>query len=218
MKKLLIITLLFLNQSIFADDDNVLESVEHIQKQWAIVKYRMIDSNKAQAYQKLARQAAKLSADHPGSCRTADLASHQLEQLCWRHWRIAVSNQGPAAVKKARDLLHQAENIDPNALNGSVYTSLGALYYQVPGWPIGFGDKKHARYYLEKAMTANSNKLDAGYFYGDYLMKLKDYEQAEAILETALKAPQLSNRPVADEGRRNEIKALLDQIKAKSNS
>ena len=34
--------------------------------------------------------------------------------------------------------------IDPKALDGSAYASLGSLFYQVPGWPIGFGDDKKA--------------------------------------------------------------------------
>ena len=41
---------------------------------------------------------------------------------------------------------------DPNLLDGSALTSLGSLYYQVPGWPIGFGNDKKAREYLERGL------------------------------------------------------------------
>ncbi|MFA3781275.1 hypothetical protein [Yersinia sp. 1652 StPb PI] len=47
-------------------------------------------------------------------------------------------------VKDAKVKLELAIKLDANALDGSAYTSLGTLYYQVLGWPIGFGDKKQA--------------------------------------------------------------------------
>ena len=60
---------------------------------------------------------------------------------------------GGGMVKVVVDGLKQihALAIDPKALAGSAYTSLGSLYYQVPGWPIGFGDDKKAREMLEAA-------------------------------------------------------------------
>jgi hypothetical protein len=56
--------------------------------------------------------------------------------------------------------------IDPRALQGSAYTSLGSLYYQVPGWPIGFGDDKRAEAMLLKALEINPDGIDPNYFYG----------------------------------------------------
>ena len=58
-------------------------------------------------------------------------------------------------VKEARRLLESAEKIDPAALDGSIYTSLGSLYYQVPGWPIGFGNDDKAEAYLKQALAIN---------------------------------------------------------------
>ncbi len=40
-------------------------------------------------------------------------------------------------MKEARASLEAALKIAPEALDGSAYTSLGSLYYQVPGWPLG---------------------------------------------------------------------------------
>ena len=56
------------------------------------------------------------------------------------------------SAKLARDLLQAAQKIDANALDGSVYVSLGALYYKVPGWPLSFGDKKKASELLQQAL------------------------------------------------------------------
>ena len=218
MKKLTIISLLFLTQSIFAVQDDVLDKVKPIQKEWAIVKYRMTDDKKAQAYENLANQSEALAAQYPDRAEPLIWQAINLSSYAGAVGGIKSITKALPAVKRARDLLHQAESIDASALDGSVYTSLGALYYQVPGWPIGFGDKKQARIYLERAMADNLNKLDAGFFYGDYLVKRKNYAKAKGILETALNEPLLIDRPVADQGRRDEIKTLLDSVKAKTNS
>ncbi len=47
--------------------------------------------------------------------------------------------------------MDQSISIDGSVLQGSAYTSLGTLYYQVPGWPIGFGDDEKAEELLEQA-------------------------------------------------------------------
>lgn len=47
-------------------------------------------------------------------------------------------------MKEAKVLLEQVIEKAPETLDGSAYTSLGSLYYQVPGWPIGFGDDDKA--------------------------------------------------------------------------
>ena len=218
MKKLIIISLLFFTQPIFSAQDEMLSKVKPIQKEWAIVKYRMTNEQKAQAYESLAHQAAELAAQYPDRAEPLIWQAIILSSYAGAVGGIKSITKALPAVKSARDLLHQAESIDRTALNGSVYTSLGALYYQVPGWPIGFGDKKQARIYLERAMTDNPNKLDVGYFYGDYLVKQKNYEKAQQVLESALQEPGLIDRPIADQGRRDEIKALLDSVKAKTNS
>ena len=102
--------------------------------------------------------------------------------------------------------------IDPMALNGSAYTSLGALYYQVPSWPIAFGSSKKARRFLEKAIEINPNGIDSNYFYGDFLMGEKDYVSARLALKKAMEAPARPGRELADSGRRAEIGKLRRQL------
>jgi tetratricopeptide (TPR) repeat protein len=115
-------------------------------------------------------------------------------------------------VKDARRSLEKALALDPMALDGSAYTSLGALYYQVPGWPVGFGDDDKARELLEKAVALNPDGIDSNYFYGDFLAQEKDYEAARVALEKALAAPDRPLRPLADKGRREEIRVLLASL------
>ena len=105
--------------------------------------------------------------------------------------------------------------IDPQALAGSAYTSLGSLYYQVPGWPIGFGDDEKAEKMLTQALAINPDGLDPNYFYGDFLQRQKRYEEARAALEKALAAKDRPGRELADNGRRAEATALLQQVESK---
>ncbi|MEH6451991.1 MAG: hypothetical protein V7782_03015 [Psychromonas sp.] len=115
-------------------------------------------------------------------------------------------------VKKAKILLEEVIGSDPNVLNGSAYTSLGSLYYQVPGWPIGFGDDDKAEKMLKKALAINPNGIDPNYFYGDFLKQ--DGREAEAIKyfkRAQLAAPRPS-RPLADKGRLQEIDNKLKEL------
>jgi tetratricopeptide (TPR) repeat protein len=118
-------------------------------------------------------------------------------------------------AKKSRDCLLQAVKLDPGALQGSAYTSLGALYYKVPGWPVGFGDRDKAADYLRKALALNPEGIDPNYFLGELMYEQGDYAQSLAYLQKALAAPSRPDRPVADAGRRSEISALLTKVRAK---
>ena len=109
-------------------------------------------------------------------------------------------------AKEARDRLQQAEQLQPGALDGSALTSLGALYYQVPGWPIGFGNKDKARSSLQAALKIDPAGIDANYFYADFLLSQGDLAGARAAAERALAAPVRPGREVADNGRRAEIR------------
>ena len=103
--------------------------------------------------------------------------------------------------------------IDGKALEGSAYNSLGVLYYKVPGWPIGFGDKKKAAELLQKALALNPQGIDPNFFYAEYLVETKHPDQAVTYLERALQAPPRPGRQIADTGRREEARTLLARIK-----
>jgi tetratricopeptide (TPR) repeat protein len=117
--------------------------------------------------------------------------------------------------KEARASLELAIDRDPTALNGSAFTSLGTLYYKVPGWPIGFGSDKKAREFLTKALDLNPTGIDPNYFMGDFLFGQGEYGHAKTYLTTALNAPDRSGRSVGDAGRRAEIRALLAKVDQK---
>jgi len=87
-------------------------------------------------------------------------------------------------AKQAKQALEHALALDAKALEGSAYTSLGSLYYQVPGWPIGFGDDRKAREFLQQALALNPDGIDPNFFLGDYLYRKGDYAGARQALET----------------------------------
>lgn len=118
-------------------------------------------------------------------------------------------------AKKARDSLLAALQANPDALSGSAYTSLGALYFKVPGFPIGFGNDRKADEYLKKALQINPEGIDPNYFYGELLFEQHKYAEAGPYLQKALAAPPRPQRPLADSGRRAEANALLERVREK---
>ena len=181
------------------------EDVKLLQGEWERIKYLRPAAEQETAFASLAQRAAAVRSQHPG----------RAEPLIW-YGIIAASYAGArgglgalSTLKQAKQALEDALAIDPGALEGSAYTSLGSLYYQVPGWPIGFGDDAKARELLQKALALNPAGIDPNYFMGDFLYRKGDYEAARQALARALKAPPRPDRPLADQGRRKEIEALL---------
>jgi tetratricopeptide (TPR) repeat protein len=185
--------------------------VEALSREWAKIKYQLPEKDRKEAFESLAERAGAVTADQPGKADPLVWEAIILASAAGEQGGIGISALG--MVKQAKKLLDQAEQIDPDALDGSVYTSLGSLYYQVPGWPVAFGDDEKARSYLEKALAVNPKGIDSNYFYGDYLMNQDDYQGAIKAFERALAAPPRPNRPIADAGRRNEIKTALAEAR-----
>ncbi|MFT7532861.1 MAG: tetratricopeptide (TPR) repeat protein [Gammaproteobacteria bacterium] len=205
--------LFFLSAPVYAFD--VLQDILPIQKQWAQIKYQLNEDDQPAAYERLIENTNALIQRYPDRAEPKVWAAIVYSSYAGAVGGIKSITSALPAVKKAHNLLQNAQTIDDQTLDGSVFTSLGALYYQVPGWPIGFGDKKKAARYLEKAIRISKNGLDANYFYGDYLVNRKRYKEAIPVLERALTAPPIENRPVADQGRRHEITQLLEYAKNK---
>lgn len=187
------------------------EDVRKIQHDWEEVKYHAAKGDQEKRFEALAKEAAAVRDRYPD----------RAEAEIWL--AIVTASQAGAKgglgalslVKAAKKSLEHAIEMNPKALDGSAYTSLGSLYYQVPGWPIGFGDDKKALENLKKALELNPQGIDPNYFMGDYLFRKGDYDGAKKSLEAALSAKPRPDRPLADEGRRHEIDELLAKIRDK---
>jgi len=187
------------------------EAVTEIQHDWEVIRYQTPVAEREKRFEALAAKAHKFSESFAG----------RSEPLVWEG--IVVSSLAGekgglgalSLVKQAKALYESAIQIDGHALDGSAYNSLGVLYYKVPGWPIGFGDKAKARELLQKALTLNPKGIDPNYFYAEYLIETKQPTEAQAYLERALQAPARPGRQIADTGRREEARALLEKTKSR---
>lgn len=186
------------------------DGVAEIQREWAQIRYQRPAAERVRLFEDLAAKAHRLSEAQP----------QRSEPLVWEGIvvsSLAGEKGGLGAlglVKKAKSLYEDAIRIEGSVLDGSAYNSLGVLYYKVPGWPIGFGDKAKARELLQKALAISPNGIDANYFYGEYLVETGRRGDAVAYLERALAAPARPGRQVADEGRRAEARELLERARA----
>ena len=191
-----------------APDPAMDKDIQALEHQWAHITYEMTNSDEQfDQLEVLIVQAADVAQRYPG----------RAEPLIWagiiRSEEAAKASMLNALshAEAAKTLFEQAEQIDPTALHGAVPMSLGALYYRVPGFPVGFGDDTKARAYLEQAIAMDPDGLDANYFYGDFLMEQDEYLKAQAVLSHGLQAPADPERPVWEAGRRAEVRALLDE-------
>jgi len=187
------------------------DEVRQLQQRWAEVNYQLEGKTQITAFEELVAEADRLTAANPDSA-PAWIWSGIVKSS------FAGAKGGLGAMKLAkasRSDLERAMQIDPNALQGSAYTSLGTLYFKVPGWPVGFGDEEKAEELLKKALAINPDGIDPNYFYGDFLFEQKRYEEAEQALLKAQQAPKRPDRPLADAGRQEEIQVALLKVREK---
>jgi tetratricopeptide (TPR) repeat protein len=196
----------------FAQDAPFATELADIQQSWDQANYQSANAEeKKRQLEALTARSEALVQKYP----------RRAEPLVWEG--IVLSTYASAKgglgalslAKKSRDRLLEATRIDPAALRGSAYTSLGALYYKVPGWPIGFGDRDKANDFLNKALALNPDGMDPNYFIGELLFEEGEYSRSLQHLEKALAAPPRPDRPLADAGRRVEINTLVAKVRDK---
>ena len=199
---------LFASTTVLAD---VLADIKPLQDRWAEVNYALPEDDREKAFAELLATADKVVGSNPD----------RAEALIWRgiiksSYANSKGGLGALSVAEASKAdLEQAIALDPTALQGSAFTSLGVLYAKVPGWPIGFGDNKKAKELLLKALEQNPQGIDPNYFYADYLAGKRDWAQALRYLEIAKAAAPRPGRESADAGRQQEIAALLAKVQKK---
>ncbi|MBL4670977.1 MAG: hypothetical protein JKX81_01860 [Arenicella sp.] len=115
-------------------------------------------------------------------------------------------------AKASRKYLTQSVKLDPTIYGSSAHTVLGTLYAQVPGWPVGFGDKKKALNNYQVALKLSPNGLDSNFTYAQYLFSQKKYKGAKRYLEKAALAPPRPDRPKADSDVSKRISKGLKKI------
>jgi len=212
MKKIIACLLLgALSQSVWALDAADQQRLNGIQQSWAHIQYELPEGQRTAAFEKLAAQASSFKQE-----RQMLAEAWIWSGIVTSSWAGAQGGLGALSkVKDAKADLEKALALDPKALQGSAYTSLGALYDRVPGWPIGFGDSDKAEQLLKLALQINPNGIDSLYFWGDHLYRQKRYVEARDALQKALLAAPRPGRESADAGRRKEIEKLLVDVNKK---
>ncbi len=197
-------------------DDALDPAIVELQHEWAKANYNTPANSQEAAFKALSAKASEV----------ADTSPNQAEAKIWH--AIILSGYAKVIsgwaklnalklVDQSKTLLLESIALNPNALHGSAYTSLGSLYYKVPVWPISFGDKDKAKEYLEKSLEMNPKGIDSNYFYADFLYEQGRYVRAVEYYERAIAAPARPGREDADQGRRKEAKEGLLKAKQKLN-
>jgi tetratricopeptide (TPR) repeat protein len=185
-------------------------SVNQVRDRWAQINYQLPKPQREAAFEELLHQSEKIRQATPRDAAALIWEGIVLSSLAGEKGGMGALG----LVKRARADFEAAIKLDANALDGAAYTSLGALYYQVPGWPLGFGDDAAARTMLRKGLAIDPDGIDANYFYADFLRDQKDWAGARTAFQKALAAPARPGRDVADAGRRQEAQAKLKEVAA----
>ncbi|MCH8134369.1 MAG: hypothetical protein IIB77_00150 [Proteobacteria bacterium] len=204
-----LITLLAISANLaFAD---VEREVNQLQTRWAEVNYQLEGKSQLSAFEELASAADRVTTANP------DQASAWIwSGIIKSTYAGAKGGLGALGLAKAskRDL-ERAMKLDADAMEGSAYTSLGTLYYSVPGWPVGFGNDDKAEELLLKALALSPDGIDNNYFYASFLINEKRYGEARDYLGRAQQAPARPDRVIADAGRHDEILKALEDIQGR---
>lgn len=193
----------------FSASADVMEQVAEVQHHWAEANYQLKGKAQQTRFEGLLKEADAVVQANPASA----------EALIWRgivQSSYAGIKGGLGALglaKAARADFEKSLKINDRALAGSAYTSLGTLYFKVPGWPLGFGDNDKAEQMLKQALEINPEGIDSNYFYGVFMLDQRQYQKAEQYLLKAQQAPARPDRPVADQGRQQEITDALQQVR-----
>lgn len=118
-------------------------------------------------------------------------------------------------AKNSRDALKEALQINAETLDGGAATSLGTLYYKVPGWPIGFGNDNKADKLLGGSAKKYPMSITSQYFYGDFLIDQKRYEEAHSVYSKAINLEPRKDAFVADTTRLELMRETLNKLNQK---
>ncbi|MBQ0720994.1 MAG: hypothetical protein KBT88_03415 [Gammaproteobacteria bacterium] len=217
-KILILLSLILFSTPIFAQNnatassaDKASATIADLQKRWAVANYELNGKTQIKTFEQLIADVEAASHAQGGQAGIWVWSGIIKSTFAGVKGGLGALKYAKAAKKD----LDRAIGIDGDALQGSAYTSLGTLYYQVPGWPIGFGDDEKAEELLTKALAINPDGIDSNYFYAQYLLGEKQFGKAEQHLLKAQNVAPRPQRPLADKGRQAEVAKLLVEARKK---
>ncbi len=187
---------------------------------WEKIKFQVDDpAEQLKQMDALGEQADALAAQYPDKADIViwdGIITSERASLYNEHGGLTGPIKALQYAMRSRDTLARMEKKDSKAFDAGAPTSLGVLYYRVPEFPRGFGDKAKARQLLEEAVRNAPNGLDAHYFYADFLQEQGEYAKSAEILKHALTLPAHPERPIWDKNRRIVIQELLEKVQSKA--
>lgn len=179
-------------------------SLFSLMQRWGNVEYHMQGDAQRHAFDSLAAEIDQLAARQPNN-------SHILTAQGVILASYAKAKGGLGALdlaKRARTVLEQAIEIDPQGEAGSAFVTLGALYQHAPGWPIAFGDDDKAGELLRHAVAIRPDGIDTNFYYAQYLQEQGDEAQALVYARRAVEGRAREGRASDDALRREAEKWL----------
>ncbi|MDF1583736.1 MAG: hypothetical protein RQ733_01210 [Methyloprofundus sp.] len=182
-------------------------AVQHIESEWARIHYSVIREQQDKEFKHLLSEVTDLQAQYP---KQAEFIIQQAIIVASNAENIDAFS-ALEAIHQAKDLLMQAIELNPKALDGAAFITLGTLYYKVPAWPVAYGDNDKAQQFLEKALTINANAIDANYYYADFLVTQGKKELALNYFNRALTAAVRSTQVFADTQLQAQAKLAINK-------
>jgi tetratricopeptide (TPR) repeat protein len=197
-----------------AGSSDVAVQADRLEDEWSEVFYNAPDDQKAAKLRDLLRRAAEMSHRFPRRAEPLVIEGIVLCTLAGVDWGLDSLNM----IERSRDRLVKAIDIDPMAMDGAAYVTLGNLYWRLPGWPVSFGDNRLARQYLDAALLLYPAALDTNYFMGDFLLDQEEYGPALEYLERADRAPIRPYQRLSDLKIKAQLAAALKAARAQGGS
>ena len=208
-----VVFLLLFTRPLLASELNT--SIDSLESAWAATYYQSDEAQQKQTYPMLQEKATDLVKRYPNAAEPKIwLATIMATNAAFESSLTALST-----LEKAKSLLEEAIRINPQALEGTAYVTLGTLYYMLPGWPVSFGDDDTAEHLLKTSLKINPNGIDSNYFYADFLLRQGREAEAETFFQKATQAPVRKQQAFADTQLQNEARlALTNAQQRKSNA
>ena len=99
--------------------------MQAVRDRWAQINYQLPKAQREEAFDSLAKQASKAKQAQPRDAAALIWEGIVLSSLAGEKGGMGALG----LVKQARTDFEAALKLDPGALDGAAYTSLGALYY-----------------------------------------------------------------------------------------
>ena len=190
---------------------DVASQARSLQAKWSEIFYEKPKALHSDLYKELLAEVKKLEQHYPTSAEPLIVEAIVLCTMSGAS--IGIDSIG--MLEEAKILLERAIDINPPALEGAAYITLGNLYRRLPGWPILYGNPDLARQYFLTALRLYPEAIDSNYFYGDYLLSKGNYAEATQYLEKATRAQLRPSLIISDKKVRAEAEEALSAAKNK---